>query len=533
MTTSMIMNIENVIPGLFAPECFKLTKMKAISYASLIIIFSLLVACNHNKNSGGHTHDTIGGHPDHDDHGHEAGVLSYTLFSNEYELFVEFPALTVGQISNFAAHVTLLSSYKPISEAKLTVSIIQGNKGVRHSVEAPSSPGIFRPALQPKETGTYKMLFDLEGQSGNVRFEIPEIQVYANIEEAAHATEKEVSEEAISYLKEQAWKSEFATQEVSLQPFYSVIHTSAKVKGQPQSSVALNAQTEGQVNVIAVLGQSIKKGGLLAVIASSGIENNLNIKLKESRIGFEKSKADFIRTKPLVEKKVISQKDFLQIESQYKQDSLRYFQLANQVSQNGFKVLSPIDGYVSIVNVSNGQFVDKSSVIMHIASKNQLLIEAFVNQADFQKVSGVFDANFSFADNRESVTLKEINGRLTSNNAFVNENTTRIPVIFSAENNGKLMPGMFLEAFLKTAKKDSALVVPLSSIIEEQGLYYVFVQTGGESFVKRNVELANKDGIHTEIISGLSVGERIVTKGAYQIKLASMAGDLPLHGHTH
>jgi membrane fusion protein, heavy metal efflux system len=45
--------------------------------------------------------------------------------------------------------------------------------------------------------------------------------------------------------------------------------------------------------------------------------------------------------------------------------------------------------------------------------------------------------------------------------------------------------------------------------------------------------LANNDGVLTEITSGLSVGERIVTKGAYQIKLAAMSRDLPAHGHTH
>lgn len=61
----------------------------------------------------------------------------------------------------------------------------------------------------------------------------------------------------------------------------------------------------------------------------------------------------------------------------------------------------------------------------------------------------------------------------------------------------------------------------------------MFVQTGGESFEKRQVELANNDGVLTEIISGLSIGERIVTKGAFQIKLAAMSGDLPIHGHTH
>jgi len=39
--------------------------------------------------------------------------------------------------------------------------------------------------------------------------------------------------------------------------------------------------------------------------------------------------------------------------------------------------------------------------------------------------------------------------------------------------------------------------------------------------------------LSAEVVSGLKAGDRIVTTGAYQVKLAAMAGDLPIHGHTH
>jgi multidrug efflux pump subunit AcrA (membrane-fusion protein) len=86
---------------------------------------------------------------------------------------------------------------------------------------------------------------------------------------------------------------------------------------------------------------------------------------------------------------------------------------------------------------------------------------------------------------------------------------------------------------LLTGKKENAIVVPLAALTEEQGFYYVYVQTSGESFVKRQVVPGTNDGFRAEITNGLSVGERIVTKGAFQVKLAAMAGELPLHGHTH
>ncbi len=107
--------------------------MKTIFYISIIVLTSLFVGCNNAHNNGGHSHDTIGGHEAHGDHEHEEGTLSYTLFSDDYELFVEFPALVVGQKTAFAAHFTRLNTYKPVSEGNLTVSIIQGNKGIRHS----------------------------------------------------------------------------------------------------------------------------------------------------------------------------------------------------------------------------------------------------------------------------------------------------------------------------------------------------------------------------------------------------------------
>ena len=78
-----------------------------------------------------------------------------------------------------------------------------------------------------------------------------------------------------------------------------------------------------------------------------------------------------------------------------------------------------------------------------------------------------------------------------------------------------------------------ALVIPISALIEEQGIFYVYVQTGGESFEKRSIELGAKDGVRVQVLNGIIEGDRVVTKGAFQIKLSSAAGTIPAHGHTH
>lgn len=506
--------------------------MNKIFYPLIIATFLLLFRCNNNQGSHGHSHDVVGGQIAHEDHEQEL-MLSYTIFTDGYEFFVEFPPLVVGKTSAFAAHFSTLNEYKPVAEGRLTVTMVKEGKGIKHTVEAPTSPGIFRPALQPKEAGIYRLEFLLENDNRISKFDVGEINVFVDSESSVNSTTTADRSDEITFLKEQAWKSEFETKELNEQPFYTVIHTSAKVKSQPQAEIALNAQSAGKVALNVVLGESVSKGELLAVITGAGLENNISVKLDEYRFAFEKSKADYIRTKPLVDKQAISQKDFLEIRSRYMQDSLKYFQIAKNITKNGLKILAPFSGYISEIDVSNGEYIENGDKVVTLSNNNQILVEAYVNQSDYQLVNSIFDAHFKLPSGNHIVLLSDINGEVKAANTFVNNGSTRIPVTFAATNNGKLIPGMFLEAYLLAGKKERALIVPFSSIIEEQGQYFVFVQTGGESYRKQQVVLTNNDGVHVEISSGLQQGERIVTKGAYQIKLAAMAGDLPLHGHTH
>jgi multidrug efflux pump subunit AcrA (membrane-fusion protein) len=76
-------------------------------------------------------------------------------------------------------------------------------------------------------------------------------------------------------------------------------------------------------------------------------------------------------------------------------------------------------------------------------------------------------------------------------------------------------------------------VVPRDAVLMEAGRPYVFVQIGGETFSRRYVEIASRDGDRIGIRSGVMVGDRVVTRGAYEVQLASAAKGLPAEGHVH
>jgi RND family efflux transporter MFP subunit len=166
-------------------------------------------------------------------------------------------------------------------------------------------------------------------------------------------------------------------------------------------------------------------------------------------------------------------------------------------------LVASVDGIISDIMVNNGGYVETGLPVVRITNGGDLLIEAFVNQSDHKNVSGIFDANFKDPSGTKTFTLSSLNGKVRSASAFVNDNSLRIPVNFTVRNNGDLMPGMFLEAYLMTNPKEKAIVVPYSALLEEQGKYFVYVEIEGESFMKRQVTIAGNDGINAEISSGL------------------------------
>ena len=78
-----------------------------------------------------------------------------------------------------------------------------------------------------------------------------------------------------------------------------------------------------------------------------------------------------------------------------------------------------------------------------------------------------------------------------------------------------------------------AMTLPVEAITEEQGTYFVYVQDDSTCYRKQRVTTGMTDGKRIEITSGLNGGERVVTRGAMAVKLASAGNAIPAHTHNH
>ena len=92
---------------------------------------------------------------------------------------------------------------------------------------------------------------------------------------------------------------------------------------------------------------------------------------------------------------------------------------------------------------------------------------------------------------------------------------------------------MCIRDSIYTGRTQRMPVVPRDAVLMEAGRPYVFVQIGGEAFSRRYVEVASRDGDLIGIRSGVMPGDRVVTRGAYEVQLASAAKGLPAEGHVH
>lgn len=509
--------------------------MRALNRLTYLAILTVaMVACQPKADDHGHAHDESGGHA-HGDEGKPA--VDYTVWTDLTELFVEFPALTVGETSRFAAHFTVLKGHQPVREGSVTVSLIKGSKGIRHTVDAPSSPGIFTPSLQPKEAGVYQLVFELKTPAYTDKIVIKDIQVYASAEEVTKALgEEEDAGGAISFLKEQAWKMEFETAPVIQGEVYEVISTSGVWKVAPSDYKTLVASTNGTVSFVnknLTEGRKVRKGQVVMRVSSTGFtSNNLGGEIKKAKAEYDLANSEYERKKQLFESKVVAKAELERVEKNYQVAKSNYETLSSGYSAGGKQVVVPFDGYVKSINVNNGDFVEQGASLLTITSHKSSLLETQVSPAYASKLRQVRDVWYQPKPGYWS-SLNKTGGSILSVGKEVDTEKPLLSVFAQVNDVVESPEGSFTEVQLAVGEPSNRLVVPSVALLEDYGSYSVIVQLSGESFERRNVTVGNRNGNEVEIISGLSAEEIVVTKGAYQVKMASMSGQAPAHGHAH
>jgi RND family efflux transporter MFP subunit len=468
--------------------------------------------------------------------GEEIPRLSHTVWTDNTELFVEFPALVVGNGSRFAAHFTVLDKHQPTREGSVTVSLIKDGKGIRNTVDAPSSPGIFSPAIQPKEAGNYLLVFELTTPEYSDKISIDNVTVYATTDDAIKALGTEEDDGSISFLKEQAWKIDFQTAPVVSGKIYDVINTSGVWMPSSGSTKSLAAKSNGVVDFKLdnlTEGTAVKQGQLLMSLNSQGLaSNNLITDIASAKAKFQQAKSEYERKRELYESKIVPKSEFEKVESSFEIARANYQSLVSGVSGGSKQVRAPFEGFIKSINVSNGDYVEQGMALVSVGTHQSKVLKTQLAPdygLTMNNVQGIW-----YQDNDgQWKDVSDAEGKILSIGKDVERENPLISVFAQVNAEVEMPEGSLTPVQIAMGNAAQNTTIPVNALLEDYGSYSVIVQLSGESFERRPVKIGKRNGDNVEIVKGLQVGEVVVTKGAYQVKMASMSGSTPAHGHEH
>ncbi len=315
--------------------------------------------------------------------------------------------------------------------------------------------------------------------------------------------------------------------------FHQVIKCSGQVLAAQGNESTVVASIAGVVKFNGKLTEGMKVGQGATLLTLSAKSIAAGDPVEKARVAYETAKAEYERMEALVADKIVSAKAFAQAKEAYENARIAYEAVSRNNAASGTSITAPLGGYVKNLLVKEGDYVSVGQPLVSITQDQRLSLRADVPQRHYQALSSMESANFCTPYNKEVYELKALNGRLLSYGKSASENGNMIPVTFEFDNRGKVMPGSFVEVYLLGAAQADAIALPLTALTEEQGRYYIYKQVHPERYMKQLVSLGASDGTRVQILSGVSAGDKVVMRGAYQVKLANTSNAIPGHSHEH
>lgn len=328
-----------------------------------------------------------------------------------------------------------------------------------------------------------------------------------------------------------------------------LIKVIGRVAPRAQAEVAVTSPFPGRVDRLAPalrIGNVVKKGETLAVIeqlltatqSADFLVNRVQLQatIDQTQQEMTHHQKQYERAQRLYREGAISLKDLQQAELDFTLAQSRHEAAVKAVAEydailaqgqdtpRRLVLSAPITGTIVSANITPGQHIDSTQVLLTIADLSSVWIQANVFEADLATVQQAHEA---------SLTARAYPGdvfpaKLVTIGNVVNPDTRTVAAIFAVQNlEQKLKLGMSVEVSIPTARQTRSLIVPASAIVEgEHALVYVQKEPG--SFEPRQVTVADRQGDVVVVTQGLSAGERVVTAGVQQLHNEAMKAHIPI-----
>jgi RND family efflux transporter MFP subunit len=320
--------------------------------------------------------------------------------------------------------------------------------------------------------------------------------------------------------------TEFAASDL-VQPQMRELRLSISITGtlQPRNWTTVKAKVAGDLKTILVReGESVKPGQVLARIDTQDAQARLDEKAADLEGGrAQLALADKNRSNnlALLQQKFISQNAFDGVQSNYQVSEAKLKALEAQVALAkkalaDTVITAPQAGIVSQRHAQPGEKLPVDGKILTLVDLAEMEVEAAVPAGDIPNMHVGQEVNFRV----EGFGEREFRGRIDRINPATQSGSRSILVYAVLPNQDQaLKGGMFAKGSVTLARIESAQVLPLSAVREENGKAYV-MRIADDRLESRAVKLGlrNEDEGTVQIVDGLDAQSRVVraNPGAYK-----------------
>jgi cobalt-zinc-cadmium efflux system membrane fusion protein len=315
------------------------------------------------------------------------------------------------------------------------------------------------------------------------------------------------------------------------------------------------------------VGQQVKQGQTLAVLtqrptaaeSAQIAAGNAQLRIEQSRVDGERrrliqvaneaqvrlnqAKIEYERAQRLYDRKAYSLRQLQAAEADYKAAQANLAAAAEQANALGgsagrlggigtstsYAVSAPISGTIVKVSKAMGEQVAPGEQIVEIINLDTVWVEAPIFERDLSYLSSQATPVFTTS----AYPGVEFSGKILDIGAVINEQSRAATVTFEVPNRDRtLRIGMQANVRLDAGEGTDALIIPKEAVLDNEGKKIVYVLLSGEEFQRREVTIGDEYGNKVAVLTGLQPGERVVTQGAYQIRLQELR-PASAGAHTH
>ncbi|MEE8525024.1 MAG: efflux RND transporter periplasmic adaptor subunit [Thermoanaerobaculia bacterium] len=482
---------------------------------------------------------------------------SVTAWGTRFEVFPEVEPLSAGEVAVAHTHVTRLDGFVPLVDGEVEI-VLSGPSGEQiFGADQALRPGIFAVEIEPDTPGDFELSFRIRGPEGREEIRGGKVRVgpagqAGGLLVAPAPKGAADGGEPLTFLKEEQWRSDFATIWVRSGKLARSVSGLARVRPPAGGEATVSSPVDGVLQPASgsrawpFAGLRVERGSaLFQVVPRVAADRSLaTLEAELAALAAEQgtARARLSRLEELLALEAASRREVEDARARVETLDARHSAAGRDLgaarssreggAADGLTLRAPFAGEIARVTASPGAIVAAGEPLARLVRTDAVWLEVSLPPAAARQIAEEGVRGVVLVDPEHAPVRIEEGLRLVSVAPELSPRTGTVTVLFEAPPTAGLTLGTTLEARVLSKEHREGVVVPASAVVDDGGVPVVYLQLSGESFVRQPVQVLERQG-DLLLVDRLTPGQRLVSRGGEAIRRSSLMAGGEAQGHVH